>query len=254
MAPEGTGLAERCEHRLGRAGVPRHLAYTDVTTAAPPLEMATAPSPSTPAAGSIAPSSTRTRARSRALRAGGPVKRALVVGLLALLAACGDDDAIAPVICPDAGAVEAGPAVVEPIDAGPLTRDALAPDAGAAARATDDAHAPSRVRERPLRGRDHGASPHVAYLELNDENTFDLSVLPVAGGSPAVLQKGLDLLRRRRAPPGRGARVVPRGERRITSRPRSISGARPRGRRRSRRRRRRHVLGDGGTARAWPSA
>ncbi|MFO0740973.1 MAG: hypothetical protein U0270_34060 [Labilithrix sp.] len=121
------------------------------------------------------------------------MKRALVVGLLALLAACGDDDAIAPVICPDAGAVEAGPAVVEPIDAGPLTRDALAPDvAPPPARQTTLTLLRASASARFV-GVTTGASPHVAYLELNDENTFDLSVLPVAGGSPAVLQKGLDL-------------------------------------------------------------
>lgn len=115
-----------------------------------------------------------------------------LTGMLALLA-CGDDDAVVVVCPPDAGPSlsEAG---IPDYDAGPPpTRDPVPRDA-----------APDPPRQTTLKllrespsarflGVTTGAAPHAAYLVQNLEGTFDLEVLPIAGGTPTVLQTKLNL-------------------------------------------------------------
>lgn len=100
------------------------------------------------------------------------------IAVFALLAACGDDDAVTAA-CPDAGVVEAGP-----VDAGtpPPQR----------ARVTGPELRTLLVGGNyTLIGVTTNFEPHAVYYQFNPDGSTDVAAVPVYGGAPIVLQKAI---------------------------------------------------------------
>ena len=104
----------------------------------------------------------------------------LLLAGIAAAVACGDDDAAAPVTCPDAGVVEAA----APVDAGP-------PPPQRAHVSSPELRTLLPTGNFLLLGVTTNFEPHAIYYQFNADGSTDVGAVPVYGGAPVILQKAI---------------------------------------------------------------